>query len=188
MINYRYFVSFVFLVLLGGVLFSFSIANLSKFPSPVNATLTNFPTWHPEIQNFNLQIWYSIIVFTSFLQIVPGILMLIWTLKYETLNVFIFNNEKTPTTTFNKLLAGYSIMTGIIAVTLIIFDLGKLFASLAIMHNYFEVIIMILLHQGGNLATNNNILQYSIIYILIVAVATILLQWPYDAFFFKAQG
>ncbi|CAG8633098.1 247_t:CDS:2, partial [Cetraspora pellucida] len=79
-------------------------------------------------------------------------------------------------------------MTGIIAITLIIFDLGKLFASLAIMHNYFEVIIMILLHQGGSLATNNNIIQYSIIYILIVAVATILLQWPYDTFFFKVQG
>ncbi|CAG8744343.1 33241_t:CDS:2, partial [Racocetra persica] len=162
----------------------FSLVNLSNVPSPVNDTLTNFPTFHPEFQ----KTWYSMISFTAFLQLVPGVFMLIWSLKYETLSVFIFNNEKTSTTTFNKLLAGYSIVTGTIAITLIILDLGKLFASIAVMHNYFEAIIIILLHQGGNLATNNNIIHYSIIYILIAGGATILLQWPYDAFWFKAQG
>ncbi|CAG8776016.1 15386_t:CDS:2, partial [Racocetra persica] len=147
----------------------FSLVNLSNFPTPINATLTNFPTWHPAIQ-------------------IPGVLVLIWSLKYETLSVFIFNNEKTSTTTFNKLLAGYSIVTGTIAVSLMLLDLGKLFTSIAIIHNYFEVIIIILLHQGGILATNDNIIHYSIIYVLIAGGATIFLPWPYDAFWFKAQG
>ncbi|CAG8753240.1 7316_t:CDS:2, partial [Dentiscutata heterogama] len=39
-----------------------------------------------------------------------------------------------------------------------------------------------------NLAANNNIHLYSIIYILMAEGITILLQWPFDAIWFKFQG
>ncbi|CAG8502153.1 6309_t:CDS:2, partial [Gigaspora rosea] len=106
--------TFFFLILLGGVLFSFTTANLSKIPTPVNATLTGFPTWRFYIKDLDIQTWDSMIVFSSILPIVSGVFMLIWSSKYETLNAFIMNNEKTSSTTlFNKLLAGYAIATGV---------------------------------------------------------------------------
>ncbi|KAF0384724.1 patatin-domain-containing protein [Gigaspora margarita] len=126
--------------------------------------------------------------FTSILQIVSGVFMFIWSFKYTALNVFRYNGEKASTTFFNKLLAGCSIVTGIAAIALIIIDLGTLWTIIGVIHNYFEVIIIILLHQGGNLAANNNIHLYGIIYLLIAEGVTILLQWPYNAFWFKFQG
>ncbi|CAG8586147.1 1505_t:CDS:2 [Gigaspora margarita] len=176
-----------FLVVFGGVLISFSTVNFSKLPTPINATLTGFPTWRGEIKNFDTQTWISMLLFTSFLQIVPGVFMIIWS-KYEPLLIFVSNGEKTSTTSFNKLIAGYSIVTGITAIAVIIFDLGKLWTTFGVIHNYFEVIILILLHQKGNVALDNNIIFCSFLYILIAEGTTILLQWPYDLSWFKLQG
>ncbi|RIB10136.1 hypothetical protein C2G38_2146218 [Gigaspora rosea] len=180
--------TFFFLILLGGVLFSFTTANLSKIPTPVNATLTGFPTWRFYIKDLDIQTWDLMIVFSSILPIVSGVFMLIWSSKYETLNAFIMNNEKTSSTTlFNKLLAGYAIATGLVTPPLALLDLGKIFTSIAVIHNYFEAIILLVLHEGGRIS-NHRIILYSIIYILIAQGVTNLLKWPYAAFWFKFQG
>ncbi|RIB09487.1 hypothetical protein C2G38_2108500 [Gigaspora rosea] len=184
MIDIRYITSFFFLILFGGVFFSFLAIDISNFSSPKNDTLTGFQ----KLTRFNEETWYSMIGFTSILKIVSGVFMFIWSFKYTTLNVFIYNGEKASTTFFNKLLAGCSIVTGIAGISLIIVDLGTLWTISGVIHNYFEVIIIILLQQGGNRAANNNIHLYSIIYLLIAEDVTILLQWPYNAFWFLFQG
>ncbi|CAG8492883.1 14771_t:CDS:2 [Gigaspora rosea] len=177
-----------FLVIFGGVLFSFSTVNFSKLPTPNNATLTGFPTWFGEIKNFDTQTWFSMLLFTSFLEIVSGVFMIIWSLRCEPLLIFVSNGEKISTTSFNKLIAGYSIVTGIAEIAVIIFDIGKLWTTFGVIHNYFEVIILILLHQKGNVALDNNIIFCGFLYILIAEGTTILLKWPYDLTWFKFQG
>ncbi|CAG8579583.1 12755_t:CDS:2, partial [Racocetra persica] len=174
--------------LLGGVLFSLSIANLSKIPTPVNSTLTGFQTFHPEFHNFNIETWYTMLFFTAVIGIVLSIFILIWSAKYETINFFIYHGEKTPTTSFNYLIAGYNFITGTIAITFIIFDLGKFWTALGVIHNFFEVIMMLLLHQGGNFDSNYNILPWSFLYLLVAEGVAILLDWPLNAFWFKFQG
>ncbi|CAG8733266.1 14609_t:CDS:2, partial [Dentiscutata heterogama] len=118
-------------VLLGGVLFSFSFVDLSKIPSPVNSTFTGFQTFHPEIKNLDIETWDSMLIFTSILLLVPGVFMLMWSLKYETLNIFIFNDEKTSTSTtlFNKLLAGYCIVTGLSLDVAVLIQFIRLFRT-----------------------------------------------------------
>ncbi|RIB00318.1 hypothetical protein C2G38_2105848, partial [Gigaspora rosea] len=174
--------------LFGGLLFSFLNLDLSNLPPSRNDTITGFQSWFLKIEGFNQETWCSMIGFTSILQIVSGVFMLIWSFKYTTLNVFIYNGEKASTTFFNKLLAAFSIETGIAGIALIIFDLGKLWTITGTIHTYLEVLIIILLQQGGNLDANHNIHLYSIIYLLIAEGATILLPFPYNAFWFKFQG
>ncbi|KAF0480267.1 patatin-domain-containing protein [Gigaspora margarita] len=181
--------TFFFLILLGGLLFSLTTANLSKIPTTVNSTLTGFQTWRFYVKDLDIETWDSMIILSSILPIVSGVFMLIWSSKYETLNVFIINSEKKSSTKlFNKLLAGYAIATGIVTPPLALLDLGKIFTSLAVIHNYFEAIILLVLHQGGSVISNHRIILYSIIYLLIAEGVTILLKWPYAAFWFKFQG
>ncbi|CAG8811082.1 11816_t:CDS:2, partial [Racocetra persica] len=174
--------------LLGGVLFSFSIVPLSKIPTPVNATLTGFPTFHPEFHNYNVETWYTMLFFTGVIGVVQSIFILIWSAKYQTINFFIYHGEKTPTTSFNYLIAGYVFITGTIGITYIIFDLGKFWTALAIIHSFFEVTIMLLLHQRGNFNSNYYILPWSFLYLLISEGVTILSYWPLNAFWFNFQG
>ncbi|CAG8546619.1 13828_t:CDS:2, partial [Dentiscutata heterogama] len=187
-IDSRYVGSFFFLVLFGGVLFSFTTLSLSKFPSPVNDTFTGFQTWHPEIKNFDVETWFSMVLFTGILQLATGAFMLIWAFKYETILIFMFNGERTSTVLFNKIIGGFAIITSIVAFALIYLDAGKIWTPIGVVHNYAEVFMLLLLHQGGNLASSNNVIFYSLLYILVVEGTTILLGWPYDAFFFKFQG
>ncbi|KAF0512696.1 patatin-domain-containing protein [Gigaspora margarita] len=184
---FRYIVSFFFLALFAGVIFSISNVNFSKLPPPTNATSTGFLTWHSKIKNLDQETWYSMILFTSILQIISGVFMLIWSFKYEPLNVFILNGVKTSTTLFNKLLAGYVITTSISTIAITFLDLGKFYTTIGALHSYFEVLILIILHQGGRIVSHN-ILTLSIIYLLISEGTTILLHWPYDAIWFKFQG
>ncbi|CAG8663225.1 20340_t:CDS:2, partial [Racocetra persica] len=112
--------------------------------------------------------------------------MLIWSFKHETFNVFVLNGVKTSTTFFNQILAGYVTITGISTLTLILFDFGKLFTSIASIHNFFEVFILTLLLQGGSI-TSYRAHASSIIYLLISESTTILLPFPYNASLFKFQ-
>ncbi|KAF0396847.1 patatin-domain-containing protein [Gigaspora margarita] len=188
MIDFRYIASFFFLVLFGGILFSFSTLNFSNFPPQVNATFTGLPAWHSETKHLNPETLYSMLTFAGIIQLVSAAFMLMWSLKYETLYNFILNGEKTSTASFNKLLAAYGIVTGIVTFALLVFDAGKIWSATGVMHNYLEIFILLLLHQGGNLASNNKILPYSFLYLLVAEGITILIEPPYDPFWFKFQG
>ncbi|CAG8459529.1 22373_t:CDS:2 [Cetraspora pellucida] len=127
------------------------------------------------------------ILFTSIIEIVSGVSMLIWSFNHETFNVFVLNEVKVSTTFFNKILAGYVIVNGISTLTLIYSYSIKLFSSIASIHSFFEIFILALLHQGG-CVTSNHALASSIIYLLISEGATLLLPIPYSFTWFKFQG
>ncbi|CAG8511784.1 3023_t:CDS:2, partial [Scutellospora calospora] len=186
MINCRNICSLFFIAILCAVIFSFTTTKIVKFPQPVNGTFTGLKTWHPKIKDFDTETWYSVILFASVMLFVPGIFMLVWLSKNETLNVFVLNGEKTSTAFFNKLLAGYSISTGLIAFVVIFFDIGKLWSSVGIIHNYYEALILSVLHQGGSSSIKLHFL--SIAYLLITEVAVLLLSFPYDALLFRFAG
>ncbi|CAG8847455.1 4791_t:CDS:2, partial [Gigaspora margarita] len=106
-----------------------SNVKFSKLPPPTNATSTGFLTCHSKIKNLDQETWYSMILFTSILQIISGVFMLIWSFKYEPLNVFILNGVKTSTTLFNKLLAGYVITTSLAVDWALFFQFVRLYLT-----------------------------------------------------------
>nr|CAG8446972.1 8683_t:CDS:10 [Entrophospora candida] len=72
-------------------------------------------------------------------------------------------------------------------ITLFIFDIGKLWSIFGTLHIIGEVIVMLLLSQGGKISSY---WFYGIVggYIFLVNVINISLSWPYDAIWFKWQG
>ncbi|CAG8478061.1 8377_t:CDS:2 [Cetraspora pellucida] len=77
-------------------------------------------------------------------------------------------------------------MAAISGITFFILDFGKLFSTFSVLHNIFEVGILLLLIQGGKITTNY---FYAIVgtYLFIVMLLNISLPWPYDAVWFKTQ-
>ncbi|CAG8508948.1 853_t:CDS:2, partial [Cetraspora pellucida] len=61
------------------------------------------------------------------------------------------------------------------------FDLETWYSML-----FFTAVLGIVLR--GNFTSDNNILPWSFLYILLAEGTTILLNWPFDAFWFKFQG
>src|SRR5947208_1734300 len=67
-----------------------------------------------------------------------------------------------------------------------ILDGSKLFASFGIIHNFFEIAILVSFLSGGRIQTMN---QFALIFTYLISVSAIILyiDWPYDALFFKFQ-
>lgn len=78
-------------------------------------------------------------------------------------------------------------MATISGIAFFILDIGKLFSTFSVLINIFEVGILLLLFQGGKIATNYFYATVGI-YLLLVILLNISLPWPYDAIWFKAQG
>jgi hypothetical protein len=92
-----------------------------------------------------------------------------------------------PTLGFNSLLILYNWVTALTVLASTIFDLGKVWVVIGVLHNTSEVIILVLLGNGGKIR-NSNFLGWVLFYILFVVSTCIFLDFPGDAGFFKFQG
>ncbi|CAJ0752183.1 1051_t:CDS:10 [Entrophospora sp. SA101] len=79
-----------------------------------------------------------------------------------------------------------TLISTLATITLFIFDIGKLWSIFGTLHIIGEVIVMLLLSQGGKISSY---WFYGIVggYIFLVNVINISLSWPYDAIWFKWQ-
>jgi hypothetical protein len=66
-------------------------------------------------------------------------------------------------------------------------DTGKLWSTFGVFHNLWEVCILLLLYQGGKI-TSSFFFVFVAFYVFIVNLLNIVLPWPLDAIWFKAQG
>jgi len=92
-----------------------------------------------------------------------------------------------PTLGFNTLLIFYNWITALTILASLVFDLGKLWSVIGVLHNTAEIIILVLLGNGGRIR-NSNFFAWILTYILSVVSICIFADWPVDAAFFKFQG
>ncbi|CAJ0625432.1 15171_t:CDS:2 [Entrophospora sp. SA101] len=95
--------------------------------------------------------------------------------------------EPIPTITFNRIIVLYNFATFGSAVIFFIYDASKIFVSIAILHNLFELIIILAIISGGKFSS---VVEYvlPILYVLTFGGISIFAEFPFDASFFKFQG
>ncbi|CAG8836078.1 4977_t:CDS:2, partial [Racocetra persica] len=97
------------------------------------------------------------------------------------------NSIPVSTIWFDRALAMYNMVTLLAGVTIFFVGVGKIWATVGVFHSAAEFVILVILGSGGRI---KSILYWPILgfYIFIVVIASILLDFPYDALWFKAQG
>src|SRR5437763_955627 len=80
---------------------------------------------------------------------------------------------------FNTLLVYYNFFTALAKLATIVFDIGELWVVIGVFHNTAEVIILVLLGNGGRIS-NSNFFAWILIYILSVASICIFADFPAD--------
>jgi hypothetical protein len=108
--------------------------------------------------------------------------------KYKKyISYFYKDGTATPTTAFILILSYYILVTGMCEIAYWIFDVGKLWSVTGLLHNVLEIVILLLLHNGGKLKSN---LTFAWLggYILLATVLSMKLSWPSDGIWFKVQG
>ncbi|GBB99788.1 hypothetical protein RclHR1_03630016 [Rhizophagus clarus] len=180
---------FVILILL---LLSFALNKNSRYPIAAPSRFTGYPTWHEELDNFDQQSYDTSLLFLIITSILSGYYSLIWASnrdlpkKYVTY-IYQENGSRIPATWFNKAIAYYIVFTSVAGIALFYLDTGKLWSTFGILHNIWEVCILLLLHQGGKI-TSSFFFAFIAIYVIMVTLLDIVLPWPLDAIWFKAQG
>lgn len=94
---------------------------------------------------------------------------------------------KVSTFAFNRMIAYYIAVTFIAAAAYMLLDVGKLWSATGVLHNLFEIAIMVTLHFGGKIKSHA-VFACMGIYVLITFSLNMWLEWPQDAAWFKVQG
>ncbi|CAG8489137.1 12872_t:CDS:2 [Ambispora leptoticha] len=163
-----------------------------KLPTQVPSDSTGLPTWHgPTDYDQNRR--YSIFTFSFVLQTFAAVYAFKWAnntanIPKKVVSYFSDGISKTRTTTFNRLLAFYALFTALAALALIAFDIGKLWEAFGLWHNLWEVAILTLLNQSGEIKSVTRYVLGLGTYFLGVNSIVLFLNWPFDAVFFKFQG
>ncbi|CAG8816205.1 12914_t:CDS:2, partial [Cetraspora pellucida] len=136
-----------------------------------NSRWLKYPAWHPPLKGAR------------------------WTANPPTLpklqSVFVSETEngtkKISAYGFNRLLVLYSFITMLTLSSILIFDIGKFWVALGILHNASEFSVLVLIGSGGKIRSN---LFWGILccYWFFVYIGSLLIEWPYDAVWFKFQG
>ncbi|CAG8457024.1 13946_t:CDS:2 [Funneliformis mosseae] len=178
-------------VLLSLLLLSFTLIDLNV-PDAEPSRSTGYPTWHPVLDHFDQQSYDTSICFLMISLILSGYYSLQWVSHRDLPKKFITyiyqeNGSRIPAIWFNKTIAYYISFTSVSGVALFFFDSGKLWSTFGTLHNIWEVCILLLLAQGGKI-TSSFFYAFVAFYIMFVNVLNIVLPWPFDAMWFKAQG
>ncbi|CAG8441047.1 7677_t:CDS:2 [Ambispora gerdemannii] len=166
----------------------------NKFPPPPpqeNSPITGFPSWREYLEEYDFQTVYTPSLYAIMINGITGLAALYWTFIYKqpksTISFFHQGNEVAPATLFNAILAIYVLVTQWASIAGIIVDLSKLWVPIGVIHNAAELAFVTLLYMGGKVASNLYFVGIGI-YMITVVSCCMIFPWPYDAFFFKAQG
>jgi hypothetical protein len=138
-------------------------------------------------QSYDTSIWFLIIS-----SALSGYYSLSWASnrdlpkKYVTY-IYQENGSRIPATWINKAIAYYIAFTSFAGMALFYLDTGKLWSTFGVLHNFWEVCILLLLYQGGKI-TSSFFFAFVAFYVFIVILLSTVLPWPLDAIWFKAQG
>ncbi|CAG8451796.1 96_t:CDS:2 [Ambispora gerdemannii] len=182
----------VVISLLALVILVITFPKPGKVPPQAPSDSTGLPTWHgPTDFDYNRR--YSIFTFSLVLQTFAAIYAFKWTnnaanLPRKIASYFSDGTTSVPTTTYNRLLAFYSLFTALAALALLAFDIGKLWEAFGLWHNLWEVAIVALLSQGGKMKSVTRYVLGLGIYFIGVNSIILFVDWPFDAVFFKFQG
>ncbi|CAG8454176.1 2998_t:CDS:2 [Diversispora eburnea] len=186
---YFYITLYVIVVLI--LLISFKFTK-NEFPKQERSRFTGYLTWHGKLHHFDQESYDTSLWFLIITNGLSSIYAFIWASKKDLpkkVITYIYqeNGSRTTAYFFNILIAYYITFTFISGVALYLLDTGKLFSAFAVLHNAFELAMMLLLLQGGKITSNY---FYAIMgcYIFIVNLLDIALPWPIDGTWFKAQG
>nr|CAG8553845.1 4215_t:CDS:2 [Entrophospora candida] len=195
----KIFIVLLFVVAYGILLISFAFVPDKKIPQ-AESPVTHFPTWHPPFDALYGDRMRSI----GLLGIVITLLTSIVTYKNayfthpankkvqtyfcSTSNTDgVSSSVLTSTQYFNKNFAHYNLGTFSSIIAYYIIDPSKLFTTFAVMHNFFELTLLVSFLSGGQLRTTKQFL-WLLTYFMSIASIVIYVKWPYDALFFKFQG
>ncbi|CAG8444321.1 5141_t:CDS:2 [Ambispora leptoticha] len=169
-------------------------AKLPDPPKQATNPLTGFPEWHEEKNDEFPEQDRSYGILTSVVTLIAAIVALKITAKSLTSpspcnSYFYFkSNPPIPAGLFNRLLAFYSLSTFFTSIAYYVFDAGKIFSMFGAFHNFLEVAIMLLLHNGGKVISYLWYFGLLSVYFIVVQAGNIWFPWPYDALWFKGQG
>ncbi|CAG8585567.1 3976_t:CDS:2 [Paraglomus occultum] len=182
----------VSLAVLGTVLIFFPRPKDGSIPAQDKSRFTGYPAWHGTWQGFDPFVLDAAAGFSVLVGGIAGFLSIIWTnpsyhIPAKCVTSFYDGSHVTPTTLFNRLLAYYILFTHFAGTAFLVFDLGKLWLTFGVLHNAWEVAILLLLFMGGRVK-NQWFFIILFAYIFIVVALGVFLPWPYDAIIFKWQG
>ncbi|RIB11060.1 hypothetical protein C2G38_136249 [Gigaspora rosea] len=180
----------VLFLLLGLLLFSFP-KDLGDAPPQAISRLTGYKAWHPKVIGYTFQM-SDAMTFLAFLTTgVASYLSLKWTeklpLNKSYASYLIKNGVKVSTFAFNRMIAYYIAATFIAVTAYMLLDVGKLWSATGIVHNIFEIAVMVTLHFGGKIKSHA-VFAWIGVYVLITFSLNMWLKWPQDAAWFKVQG
>ncbi|CAG8510739.1 16470_t:CDS:2 [Racocetra persica] len=177
-------------LLLGLVFFSFP-KDLGNAPSQDTSRLTGYKAWHPKVIGYSYQMSDAMLFLILLTTGAASYLSIKWTEKFppnkKYISYFIKNGNKVPTILFDRMIAYYVAITFIASVAYAILDVGKLWSAVGVLHNVFEIVVMLSLHYGGKLESHAAFIWMGI-YVFLVISLNVWLEWPQDASWFKFQG
>ncbi|CAG8577486.1 17792_t:CDS:2 [Gigaspora margarita] len=148
------------ILIITAILLSFFTLPILDIPLQVAARFTGYPTWHGKLQHYDSEAYDTANWFFIITNVTASIYTIIWASKRDLPKKFITyiyqeNGSRIPANFFNNFIAYYISMTAISGIAFFILDFGKLFSTFSVLHNIFEVGILLLLFQGGKIITNN---------------------------------
>ncbi|CAG8578564.1 5851_t:CDS:2 [Gigaspora rosea] len=190
-----YFFVFLSLLVLVLVLRSFSGFDLS-IPEQAPYRFTGYLMWFPELKGYDGNKFDTALLFNQVVLIFSSYFAIKWTYNPPTKRSLITRfysagdsvAMSVPTTDFNRAIAIYIVMTLLAGLTIFFAGVGKIWATVGVLHNASEFLILLILGSGGkfNLPVFWPII--AIFYISFITITCILLKFPYDALWFKSQG
>ncbi|RIA96458.1 hypothetical protein C1645_381906 [Glomus cerebriforme] len=161
---------------------------LGEIPEQDISRWTHYPTWHPELIDYNYEISDALVLLAIIVTTISSYLVLRWSSTPPNYKTYFYKDgTTTPTTAFIFILSYYILLTGFAEITYWVFDVGKLWSVTGLLHNTLEIVILLLLHNGGKLKSN---LTFAWLggFVLFGTILSMKLSWPYDGIWFKIQG
>jgi len=170
-----------------------SFAGVPKTSLPQDTSrLFGYPTWHPPIKGNDYNKSDSALFFSSLLMVITGYLAFRWTTHppaTRKVQSYFISGDSAPVSAyyFNRLLVLYNFNTLLTLFAILIFDVGKFWVALGMIHNTTEFCVLVLIGSGGRI---KNISFYGVLlcYIFFVYCGALFIDWPFDAVWFKFQG
>ncbi|CAI2179756.1 2872_t:CDS:2 [Funneliformis geosporum] len=193
-LNWRQYLAIIFAAgVFGAIAISFISVSLPKIEVEPDR-LTGYPTWHGAFKGYDSLKNDSMLTFVGAIMFVVSVIGLKLVLNPPTKPSQFYtgdDNQETisgvPTIGFNRLIVIYMLATFMSAVALIFFDIGKLFAVIAVSHNALEIAMLLLIGGGGRIK-GVSFFVWLVIYVESVALIYIFNDFPIDALVFKVQG
>ncbi|KAG9297482.1 hypothetical protein G9A89_020884 [Geosiphon pyriformis] len=166
-------------------------SRLPEIPEREPARLTGYLPWHSHIKGFKNEVGDTIHLYVGSIIGITAHFAIYWAFFYKppknTISNFQSSIGSTPATMFNKLIAIYCLISFYAVLLSFFIDVSKLWSPFGTGHNSAEVMILILLADGG-IIKSNTFWFITFAYSFTTATLSAILPWPKDGLFFKFQG